>query len=75
VKIKNVQTGKIAELRPTAALMELLASFKPRPKALDPGKADHKAADEHLEAIARKIASMPEQDIAIIQRADAAPIK
>jgi len=72
VKVKNVQTGKRAELRPTAPLLDLLASFKPRPKVLDQGKADHKAADEHLEAIARKIAALPEKDIATIKWADAA---
>ena len=72
VKVKNVQTGKRAELRPTAALLDLLASFKPRPKVLDQSKADHKAADEHLEAIARKIAALPEKDIATIKWADAA---
>ncbi len=72
VKVKNLQTGKSAELRPTTALMGLLASFKPRPKAVDPGKADHRAADEHLEAIARKIASMPDKDIGTVKWLDAA---
>ena len=67
VKVKNVQTGKRAELHPTDALLELLASFKPRPKNLDQGKTDHSAADEHLEAIARKIAALPEKDIATIK--------
>ena len=41
--------------------MELLASFKPRPKAgADHGHED----DEQLETIARKIAAMPEREIA-----------
>ena len=72
VKVKNVQTGKSAELRPTAALLELLASFKPRPKNLDPGKTDHRAPDEHLEAIARKIAALPAKDTVTIEGVDAA---
>ena len=33
MRIKNTRTGKIAVLRPTPALLELLASFKPQPKA------------------------------------------
>ena len=37
MRIKNTRTGKTAVLRPTPALLELLASFKPQPKA----GADH----------------------------------
>jgi len=75
VKVKNLQTGKTAQLRPSGTLMELLASFKPRPKNLEPGKTDHSAADEHLEAIARKIATLPEKDIATVEGLDAAESK
>ena len=61
MRIKNTQTGKIAVLRPTPALLELLASFKPQPKAAaGHGHRD----DEQLEAIARKIAAMPDNEIA-----------
>jgi formylmethanofuran dehydrogenase subunit E len=64
VRIKNSRTGKIAVLRPTPTLMELLASFKSQPKAgADHG---HKADDEQLEAIARKIAVMPEREVATV---------
>jgi formylmethanofuran dehydrogenase subunit E len=61
VWIKNTRSGKIAVLRPTPALMELLASFKSQPKA----GADHgqPADDGRLEAIARQIAIMPEKEI------------
>ena len=43
--------------------MDLLASFKPQPKAgADHGHED----DEQLEAIARKIAAMPEKEVAVV---------
>ena len=62
MQIKNTRTGKIVVLRPTPALSELLASFKPQPKAgADRGHED----EEQLEAIARKIAAMPENEIAV----------
>ena len=32
MRIKNTRTGKTAVLRPTPALLELLASFKPSPR-------------------------------------------
>ena len=56
LRIENTRTGKIAVLHPTPALLELLASFKPsrRPEPIT-GMCD----DEQLEAIARKIAAMP----------------
>ena len=68
VRMRNTQTGKQAEVRPTAALLELLRSFKPRPKAQTAGKdEDHDHAGGHredpLEAIARKIARLPEKKI------------
>src|SRR5271157_5985243 len=63
VRIKNSRTGKIVVLSPMPALLELLASFKPHPKAgADHGHED----DEQLEAIARKIAAMPDQEIAVV---------
>jgi hypothetical protein len=71
VKVKNLHTGKTAELHPTVSLMDLLASFKPRPKNLDPNRADHKGIDERLEAIARKVASLPEQEIVTVTWPDA----
>jgi formylmethanofuran dehydrogenase subunit E len=63
MRIKNTRTRKNAAISPTPALLELLTSFKPQPKAgADHG---HKADDEQLEAIARKIAAMPDKEIAV----------
>jgi formylmethanofuran dehydrogenase subunit E len=66
VRIKNTRTGKTAELRPTPALLSLLTSFKPRSRAPAASQADHKATEETLEAIARKIAALPETEIITI---------
>ena len=67
---QKTQTGKTAVLHPTPALLELLASFKSQPKAgADHG---HRADDEQLEAIARKIATMPEREIATVTMDEAA---
>jgi len=65
VRVKNTRTGKTAELRPTAALGGLLGSFDGQPKTVgrQPGQ---KAEAEHLEAAARKIAAMPENEIVIV---------
>ena len=63
VRVKNTQTGKTAELRPTPALMDMLASFKVQPKAVTrhgPGQQDH----DRLEATARKIVAMSASEIA-----------
>ena len=68
VRIKNTGTGKTAVLRPTPALLELLASFKPDAIA-GHGHRD----DEQLEAIARKIAAMPDKEIAVVALADDLP--
>jgi len=66
MRIKNTGTGKIVVLRPTPALLELLASFKPQLKAgADHGQKD----DEQLEALARKIAVMPEREVATVEAA------
>jgi lysophospholipase L1-like esterase len=63
VRIRNTRTGKTVELHPVPALLELLASFRAQPKAGADRGAGHQA-DERLEAIARKIATMPENEIA-----------
>ena len=60
MRIRNTRTGKTADLRPTPALMQLLGSFKPQPKA------GVRHSDEQLEAIARKIAAMPDKEIAAV---------
>ena len=69
VRVKNTRTGKTAELLPTPALLGLLASFKPGAKAgagHGPDQQDH----ERLEKIARKIAAMPDDEIASVKLAD-----
>jgi len=66
VRVKNAQTGKIAEVRPTPKLLELLAALKPLPKSAGSDKA-HQDADAHLEAVARKIAAMPEAELATVK--------
>ena len=62
MRIKNTRTGKTAVFRPTPALLELLAPFKSQPKA---GAGHGQKSDEtQLETIARKIAVMPDKEIA-----------
>ena len=66
--IKGTRTGRQTEIRPTAKLLELLASFKPRPKVgsrkhAEDDDHDHHAAERALKAIARKIAAMPDREI------------
>lgn len=67
VRVKNTRTGKVAEVRPTPKLMQLVTSFKPRPKAAgtgtQPDEDDHERADRELEAIARRIAQLPDKEI------------
>lgn len=70
VRIKNTRTGRTAELRPAPALAELLAGFTPRPKSAASPSAENRKADAHLEATARKIAAMPEDQIAVIHVTD-----
>ena len=65
VRIRNTRTGETAELRPTSAIMELLGSFKALPKA-GAGHGPGQRADERLESLARKIAAMPEKEVASV---------
>jgi formylmethanofuran dehydrogenase subunit E len=67
VRVTNARTGRTAELRPMPALMDLLAAFKSQPKT----GAGHgtRADEEQLEALARKIATLPEQDVASVTTA------
>jgi formylmethanofuran dehydrogenase subunit E len=74
VRVKNLQTGKIAELRPKPALLDLLASFKPQPKVAAESSGDHHVDDEHLEAIARKIALLPRSQLAEIRIIDSSAL-
>jgi formylmethanofuran dehydrogenase subunit E len=70
VRFQNTRTGKVAEVRPTAALMKLLTSFKPRPKQATGDSRrgeDAHHQDDPLEAIARRIAAIPEKEILTIE--------
>jgi formylmethanofuran dehydrogenase subunit E len=62
VRIKNTRTGKTAELRASPELIALLGSFKSQPKS-GVGQGVGRG-DEAMEATARKIAAMPEKEIA-----------
>jgi formylmethanofuran dehydrogenase subunit E len=75
VRVKNTRTGKTAGLSPTPVLLDLLAAFKPQPRSAASPQADHKAVDEHLEAIARKIAALPEKDLVTIRQLDRAGVR
>ncbi len=66
VRVKNTRTGKIADVRPTPALMELLAAFKPQAKAGAGHGPGSRADDEQLAVVAWKIAAMPEKDLASV---------
>jgi len=63
VHLRNTRTGKTAVLRPTPALVGLLTSLKGQPEAASGEDTERKAAHAHLERVARRIASMPEQEI------------
>lgn len=66
LRIKNTRTGKAVELRPTPVILELLSPHKAPPAA-----AASPQSDKRLEAVARKIATLPEQEIARVTTAAA----
>ncbi len=73
VRVKNTRSGRVANLRPTAELLELLTSFAPDPKAQDgdhgpsedhEGHSDHDpgtSKEDPIEVLARRIAAMPDE--------------
>lgn len=65
VRFENTKTGKVAEVRLTEKLINLLASIKPAPKATGPARdeGDHGSKHLSLEDIARKIANIPEPEL------------
>ncbi len=75
VRVRNTGSNRQVEIRPTAKLLELLGSFKPRPKvsgakAADENQDGHRDAEHPVEALARKIAAMPEREILTTAHAD-----
>jgi formylmethanofuran dehydrogenase subunit E len=74
VRVRNTRTGREVEVRPTAKLVELLGSFKPQRRAKGAEEADHdeehgSGAKHSVEAIARRIAAMPDGEILTVSRA------
>jgi len=59
VRATNTKTGKTAEVRPTPALLELIATMKPDPVDSD----EHQHGEGSPEAIARRIAAMPQKEL------------
>ena len=73
VRVKNTRTGRQAEVRPTARLLDLLGSLKSRPKVQSGDQAerhdeDHDDSHQVVEALAREIASMPDEAILVVTR-------
>lgn len=64
VHFKNTATGETATLVPTRPLLALLDSLKPGNKPPGGAATSQKAAHAQLESMARRVASMPESDIA-----------
>jgi hypothetical protein len=66
VRVKNTQSDRQAEIRPTPKLLELLSSFKPHARGdhAEAADGDNRGdADHVLETLARKIAAMPDREI------------
>jgi formylmethanofuran dehydrogenase subunit E len=75
VRVKNTRTGQQSEVRPTAKLLKLLRSFQARAKvgaakAADEDEHGRQDAEHAAEAIARKIAAMPDREILTLTRPD-----
>ncbi len=60
VRVENTRTGRVAEVRPTDKMVEFLTLPKPATEHDRPEK-DH--ADRFVEALARKVAAAPQQEI------------
>jgi formylmethanofuran dehydrogenase subunit E len=67
VRVRNTKTGRTVEVRPTPALMKLLASLETHAKAATAADSqepeDYQAEDAAVEALARKVAIAPEEQI------------
>jgi formylmethanofuran dehydrogenase subunit E len=69
VRVKNTRTGRTAELRPTPALLAILTGLAQQAEADGQDTERHEPFQEHLEAAARKIASLPEGEVVSIMMA------
>jgi formylmethanofuran dehydrogenase subunit E len=72
VRFKNTKTGKSAQLSLTPALLELVPAFAQKPTS-EKDHDDH-SAEDRLESVSRKIAAMPENELAVVT-ADKTPAK
>lgn len=66
VRVKNTRTGRAAELRPTPILLALLTGVTHQAETGSQRSAKQEPPHEHLETVARKIASLPEKEIVSI---------
>lgn len=68
VRVRNLRTGAVAEVRPSDELIKLATSFKPKPKvsASASSSAEDERHDEELEALARKIAHLPDDALGTV---------
>jgi formylmethanofuran dehydrogenase subunit E len=74
VSVKNTKTGKTAEIRPTARLLELLGQLKSKSKMATAKDDDHAHDDASpVETLARKIAALPDAEILSVRATDAQP--
>lgn len=65
VRVKHSKTGKTAVLRPTPALLALLAPIESGPKLAGQVDEHRPSVEARLEAAARKIASLPEGELIV----------
>lgn len=64
VRVRNLRSGKTAELRPTAELRRLLATLKSAPLAGSAAARSHgERAPEAVEQMARKVAALSDREI------------
>jgi formylmethanofuran dehydrogenase subunit E len=66
VRVKNTQTGRTAIVRPSATLLRLLAPVKSKLQP-DASRSEHPVTHGPLEAVARRIAVMPQDEILSVE--------
>lgn len=71
VRVTNTKTGGVAEVMPTQRLLQLVTSFRFRPKVAPADHAKHQPDDDDqhkaLEKIARTIARLPASEILVVK--------